>query len=74
MSRGGASGMLGVGGTRANLSRRALRGGGRTGRAGGGTDPLAQKRELLRRLREGQEGSGAQEVPEAGEGDVEAHR
>jgi hypothetical protein len=44
--------MLGVGGTRSNLSRKTLRGGGRGGRVGGGLDPQAQKRELLRRLRE----------------------
>ncbi|MGW6789143.1 DUF6243 family protein [Streptomyces chartreusis] len=50
MSRGGD--MLGVGGTRRNLGRKALRGGGRNGRVGGGLDPQAQKRELLRRLQE----------------------
>lgn len=44
--------MLGVGGTRSNLSRKTLRGGGRGGRVGGGLDPQAQKRELLRMLRE----------------------
>ncbi|MFI1796127.1 DUF6243 family protein [Streptomyces sp. NPDC020379] len=53
MSRGGAGNMLGVGGTRSNLSRGALRGGGRGGRTGGGADANAQKRELLRKLREG---------------------
>ncbi|MET7922928.1 DUF6243 family protein [Streptomyces sp. NPDC005349] len=52
MSRGGSGNMLGVGGTRSNLSRKILRGGGRGGRVGGGLDPQAQKRELLRRLRE----------------------
>ncbi|MFD3562118.1 DUF6243 family protein [Streptomyces sp. NPDC058686] len=52
MSRGGSGNMLGVGGTRSNLSRTTLRGGGRGGRVGGGLDPQAQKRELLRRLRE----------------------
>ncbi|MFF5130083.1 DUF6243 family protein [Streptomyces syringium] len=57
MSRGNAGGMLGVGGTRSNLSRTALRGGGRGGRAGGGADPNAQKRELLRKLREGRTGT-----------------
>ncbi|MEU3752196.1 DUF6243 family protein [Streptomyces olivoreticuli] len=56
MSRGSAGNMLGVGGTRSNLSRGALRGGGRGGRTGGGTDAQAQKRELLRKLRELQEG------------------
>ncbi|MEU6307600.1 DUF6243 family protein [Streptomyces chartreusis] len=50
MSRGGD--MLGVGGTRRNLGRKALRGGGRNGRIGGGLDPQAQKRELLRKLQE----------------------
>ncbi|MEV5544958.1 DUF6243 family protein [Streptomyces sp. NPDC052309] len=52
MTRGGAGNMLGVGGTRQNLGRRALRGGGRGGRIGGGLDPQAQKRELLRRLQD----------------------
>ncbi|MFE5026480.1 DUF6243 family protein [Streptomyces sp. NPDC056656] len=52
MSRGGSGNLLGVGGTRSNLSRKSLRGGGRGGRVGGGLDPQAQKRELLRRLRE----------------------
>ncbi|MGA5128951.1 DUF6243 family protein [Streptomyces olivoreticuli] len=55
MSRGSAGSMLGVGGTRSNLSRGALRGGGRGGRTGGGTDAQAQKRELLRKLREGRD-------------------
>ncbi|MDI9834439.1 DUF6243 family protein [Streptomyces sp. KAU_LT] len=52
MTRGGAGSMLGVGGTRRHLGRTALRGGARNGRVGGGTDPAAQKRELLRRLQE----------------------
>ncbi|MFC9455102.1 DUF6243 family protein [Streptomyces sp. NPDC058430] len=52
MSRSGSGNMLGVGGTRSNLSRKTLRGGGRDGRVGGGLDPQTQKRELLRRLRE----------------------
>ncbi|ELP69200.1 DUF6243 family protein [Streptomyces turgidiscabies] len=51
MSRGGGD-MLGVGGTRSNLGRNALRGGGRGRRVGGGIDPQAQKRELLRKLQE----------------------
>ncbi|MEH0422737.1 DUF6243 family protein [Streptomyces sp. B21-083] len=51
MSRGGGD-MLGVGGTRSNLGRNALRGGGRGRKVGGGIDPQAQKRELLRTLRE----------------------
>ncbi|MFC8247149.1 DUF6243 family protein [Streptomyces chartreusis] len=50
MSRGGN--MLGVGGTRRNLGRKALRGGGQNGKIGGGLDPQAQKRELLRKLQE----------------------
>ncbi|MFC8097625.1 DUF6243 family protein [Streptomyces sp. NPDC057363] len=50
MARGGAGNMLGVGGTRRTLSRNALRGGDRNGRIGGGLDPQAQKRELLRKL------------------------
>ncbi|MEU1038909.1 DUF6243 family protein [Streptomyces sp. NPDC005907] len=53
MARGGDGNMLGVGGTRRKLGRTALRGGGRGGRIGGGLDPQAQKRELLRKLREG---------------------
>ncbi|MPY52339.1 DUF6243 family protein [Streptomyces acidicola] len=53
MSRGGAGNMLGVGGTRSNLSRKTLRGGGRKGAVGGGQSAQAQKRELLRRLQEG---------------------
>ncbi|MGW0610135.1 DUF6243 family protein [Streptomyces sp. NPDC002788] len=52
MARGGAGNMLGVGGSRRNLGREALRGGGRGGPVGGGLDPQAQKRELLRTLRE----------------------
>ncbi|WP_432096172.1 DUF6243 family protein [Streptomyces sp. bgisy100] len=55
MTRGSAGSMLGVGGTRSNLSRSALRGG-RGGRpAGGGSDPQAAKRELLRSLRAARE-------------------
>ncbi|MFF4695890.1 DUF6243 family protein [Streptomyces chattanoogensis] len=53
MSKGNAGGMLGVGGTRNKLSRGALRGGGQGGHASGGRpDPQAQRRELLRKLRE----------------------
>lgn len=44
--------MLGVGGARRNLGRKALRGGPASGRVGGGLDPQAQKRELLRKLQE----------------------
>ncbi|MGW2597588.1 DUF6243 family protein [Streptomyces klenkii] len=57
MSRNGSGGMLGVGGTRSNLSRNALRGGDRAGRTGGGGDAAARKRELLRKLREGRSGT-----------------
>ncbi|MBC7267433.1 MAG: hypothetical protein H5T76_01755 [Streptomyces sp.] len=60
MTRGGAGNMLGVGGTRRNLGRTALRGGGRGGRVGGGTDPTAQKRDLLRRLQERREAEEAE--------------
>ncbi|MFF6785752.1 DUF6243 family protein [Streptomyces sp. NPDC012510] len=52
MTRGGAGNMLGVGGARRNLGREALRGGGPNGRIGGGVDAQAQKRELVRKLRE----------------------
>ncbi|MDX2690052.1 DUF6243 family protein [Streptomyces scabiei] len=52
MTRGGAGNMLGVGGSRRNLGRKALRGGPVNGRVGGGQDPRAQKRELLRKLQE----------------------
>ncbi|NEY36967.1 hypothetical protein GTU99_33410 [Streptomyces sp. PRKS01-65] len=61
MTRGGAGNMLGVGGTRRHLGREALRGGGRGGTAGGGPDRRAQKRELLRRLREDRERPGQRE-------------
>ncbi|MFZ4153960.1 DUF6243 family protein [Streptomyces pseudogriseolus] len=54
MTRGGGN-MLGVGGTRQHLGRKALRGGGPAGRIGGGTDPQAQKRALLRTLKEQRE-------------------
>ena len=47
--------MLGLGGTRQHLGRKALRGGGPAGRIGGGTDPQAQKRALLRTLQEQRE-------------------
>ncbi|GCB49964.1 DUF6243 family protein [Streptomyces sp. NL15-2K] len=51
MARGGEN-MLGVGGARRNLGRKALRGGAQDGRFGGGVDRQAQKRELLRKLQE----------------------
>jgi hypothetical protein len=63
--------MLGVGGTRQHLDRKALRGGGRGDRIGGGADPRTQKRELLRRLREQrEEGDGAapDQPPAGGQG------
>ena len=54
--------MLGVGGTRSNLGKNALRGGGRGKQTGGGADPQAQKRELVRKLQEKRaEEEGAQE-------------
>ncbi|MFA1542471.1 DUF6243 family protein [Actinomadura monticuli] len=52
MSKGrGRNRMLGVGGQRRNLSRGELRGG-RAQASGGGTDPVAAKKELLRKMRE----------------------
>jgi hypothetical protein len=51
MARGGGN-MLGVGGTRSNLGKGALRGGARGKQVGSGTDPQAQKRELVRKLQE----------------------
>ncbi|MFF7654693.1 DUF6243 family protein [Streptomyces sp. NPDC007983] len=48
----GAGNMLGLGGTRANLSRSAMRGGSKGRARGGGLNPQEQKRELLRKLRE----------------------
>lgn len=56
--------MLGVGGTRQKLGRDALRGGDRNGRSGGGQDPQAQKRELLRKLQERQQKQQEQEQEE----------
>ncbi|MCF3123176.1 MULTISPECIES: DUF6243 family protein [Streptomyces] len=58
MARGGSGNMLGVGGTRSNLSRRTLRGGRGGDRVGGGLSPQEQKRELLRKLQEGREPHG----------------
>jgi hypothetical protein len=51
--------MLGVGGTRSQLSRGALRGGraGRSGAGHSGRDAQALKRELLEKLR-GRPGNG----------------
>ncbi|MFF0088898.1 DUF6243 family protein [Streptomyces canus] len=62
MARGGSGGMLGVGGTRSNIGRKALRGGDRDGRIGGARDPRADKRELLRKLQEKREGEAAGEA------------
>ncbi|WP_327694455.1 DUF6243 family protein [Streptomyces sp. NBC_00459] len=63
MARGGGN-MLGVGGTRSNLGKNALRGGGRGKQTGGGTDPQAQKRELVRKLQEKR--AEEEGVPEGG--------
>lgn len=66
MTRGGAGNMLGVGGSRKNLGRGALRGAGRGDRIGGGLDPQAQKRELLRKLQEKRQQRQTQEEGTAG--------
>lgn len=55
--------MLGVGGTRRNLGRKALRGGGRGGRIGGGSDAQAQKKELLRRFQEKRQDGATSDEP-----------
>ncbi|WP_326690710.1 DUF6243 family protein [Streptomyces sp. NBC_01795] len=57
MGKGRDGNALGVGGTRSRKSRKALRGGKQdNGYGPGGTaDPAAQKRELLRKLRESRE-------------------
>ncbi|MFG2830583.1 DUF6243 family protein [Streptomyces sp. NPDC048434] len=52
MSKGNAGGMLGVGGTRAKLSRGALRGGGGPDRGGRGRSDQDRRRELLRKFQE----------------------
>ncbi|WP_431979906.1 DUF6243 family protein [Streptomyces qinglanensis] len=53
MSKGRGGRMLGVGGVRTHLSRSRLRGSGSgPGAPADRDDPQAQKRELLRRLRE----------------------
>jgi hypothetical protein len=59
MARGGTGNMLGVGGTRSNIGRKALRGGNRDGRIGGARDPQALKRELLRKLQEKRDADAA---------------
>ncbi|GAA2284226.1 hypothetical protein GCM10010234_23340 [Streptomyces hawaiiensis] len=66
MTRGGAGNMLGVGGSRRNLGRRELRGGGQGGRIGGGLDPQAQKRELLRKLQDKRQQQDTREGGAAG--------
>ncbi|MFE2040471.1 DUF6243 family protein [Streptomyces sp. NPDC059477] len=63
MSRNSGN-MLGVGGTRSHLGRSALRGRKSGAPVGAGLDAQAQKRELLRKLKEKQqEGRKAQEGP-----------
>jgi hypothetical protein len=54
--------MLGVGGTRSNIGRKALRGGDHHGRIGGARDPQALKRELLRKLQEKRDADRAGEA------------
>jgi len=51
--------MLGLGGTRSNLSRKAMRGGRMGGARGGGVNPQEQKRELLRKLKEARSSDGS---------------
>ncbi|WP_200303520.1 DUF6243 family protein [Streptomyces adelaidensis] len=58
--------MLGVGGARRNLGRKALRGSHPSGHIGGGLDPRAQKRELLRKLQEKRAGAEARTEPGTG--------
>ncbi|MBB5933278.1 DUF6243 family protein [Streptomyces zagrosensis] len=58
MSKGRSGSMLGVGGTRSNLPRTAMRGGRGKRGAQGDLDPMAQKRELLRKLQEKNQPSG----------------
>ncbi|MER7990192.1 DUF6243 family protein [Streptomyces noursei] len=54
MGKGSAGGMLGVGGTRSNLSRGALRGGAANGRGKGtdAQDPQERRRALLEKMRQ----------------------
>ncbi|GAA3495867.1 hypothetical protein GCM10019016_029680 [Streptomyces prasinosporus] len=68
MTRGGAGNAPGVGGARRHLDRETLRGTGRTGRVGGGEDPRARKRELLRGLREQRRGRPRGQRGEGGDG------
>ncbi|MFI6515067.1 DUF6243 family protein [Spirillospora sp. NPDC050679] len=60
------NGMLGVGGQRKKIARRELRGGQAGG--GGASDPLAQKRELLRKM---QERNAAAKGADAGDANAE---
>jgi hypothetical protein len=60
--------MLGVGGTRSNIGRKALRGGDRDNRIGGTRDPQAHKRELLRKLQEKREGKNEKREADAAGG------
>lgn len=57
MSKGRAGNMLGVGGGRSRMPRKRPRGSGEANGygPGGSADPMAQKRELLRKLRESRE-------------------
>ena len=75
MSKGRSGKVPSVGGTRAHLSRKQLRGGrGRHGQphGAGRTDPQQRKRELLRKLQESREngpepqGGTADRTPEVG--------
>ncbi|MEU2366088.1 DUF6243 family protein [Streptomyces noursei] len=55
MSKGSAGGMLGVGGTRSNLSLGALRGAAANGRGKGAAeaqDPQERRRALLEKMRQ----------------------
>jgi hypothetical protein len=61
--------LLGVGGTRSNLSRKDLRGG-RGAVPGAGTDPAAQKRDLLRKLQEARAAKGNAPRPAVNEEDA----
>ncbi|GAA2398192.1 hypothetical protein GCM10010191_01120 [Actinomadura vinacea] len=57
------NGMLGVGGQRKNISRKALRGG--VGKSSSNeTDALAQKKELLERMRTRNAGQPQNEQPQ----------
>ncbi|MFE4666803.1 DUF6243 family protein [Streptomyces sp. NPDC056716] len=70
MSRNSGN-MLGVGGTRSHLGRSALRGRKSGAPVGSGLDAQAQKRELLRKLKEKQQEGPADEAGEKGQGGQE---